>query len=338
MFANRPNISFGIQAEILTTALQKLGHEVINIDHTANIFQKIQIFEKMKPDVVIMWTFFHDIGHPVPTIFEFEKIVGGKRNFYLVGFEVSDTTKLSEKALNMVNELNPDVLLTPSHWSARAFTSVNMPVVVLRHALSYDFYEKKRYDVMVPALASQSLSKVLIYAQHSQDRKGTDIAINNVNNAGDIFVVMKIGNLDVGIIQKIKKPKYIIPGFIPYPLWLSYFRNVDILHYPVRGGAFEIPVLEALALGKTVVIPEEGAWTDIPLNKDDVYWIKISGYKRYWFDNPYHIGEFVEPNKDDALEKLNMAIKERKSVNSEAYLKYYHPEEVAKDFLDIIRR
>jgi len=138
-------------------------------------------------------------------------------------------------------------------------------------------------------------------------------------------------------ITEFKPDKYILRGFVSRFMHYAVMKKGTHFFYPVRGGAFEIPVLEALALGLTVIIPDKGAWVDIPLNKDDVYWIKVDGLKRYWFDNPYHVGNFVEPDVDDAYDKLNEALDNRKNVNSDEYLKEYSPENIAKQFMDIIK-
>jgi len=339
---NRPDISFGLQAQILEKALTELGNEIKDIDHTAPLRTKVNLLQSFKPDVVVIWTYFNDIGHPTITIEEFRAMTKGERNFMLIGFEVSDTDRLSQKAIEMTNEYEFDLLLTPSEWSAQGFIGVNAPVVVLPHALSYYFYEPSRkYKLHIPSIENGN-KNVYIYAQHSFDRKGTDIAIYGVNEEWkkrqDFNVIVKTMQAGKTIMDEIKPPKYVMRGFVSEAFHYSIFKKANVFFYPVRGGAFEIPVLEALALGLTVIIPEKGAWVDIPLNKDDVYWIKVDGLKKYWFDNSYHIGNFIEPNKDDALDKLDEALNNPKNVNVNEYLKEYSPKNIASQFLELIKK
>jgi len=339
--SNRPDISFGLQSKILEDELRNMGHDVLDIDHTSSTKIKIDKFSTFKPDVLVIWTFFHDVGHPTITVDEFRQMVGTNRDFFLIGFEVSDTDRLSDKAISMVNELNPDVLVTPSRWSANGFHDVNIPIVILPHALDPYILEKKdKYRLSFPLLEGKD-KHVYIYAQHSLDRKGTDISLNVVNKLyekrQDFNLIIKSLSMTYKGITEFKPDKYILRGFVSRFMHYAVMKKGTHFFYPVRGGAFEIPVLEALALGLTVIIPDKGAWVDIPLNKDDVYWIKVDGLKRYWFDNPYHVGNFVEPDVDDAYDKLNEALDNRKNVNSDEYLKEYSPENIAKQFVDIIK-
>ena len=172
--ANNPDISFGKQAEILENELRNKGHVVVHIDHMTSPVVKKNIINNVKPEVVVVWTFFHDIGHPTMSVNELQKT----RDFMVIGFEVSDTTRLSDKAIELVKGLNPDILLTPSRWSAMGFHDIDIPVAVLPHALDNEVYNilRKGKYIVIPSLENV-MNKVYIYASHSKDRKGTDIAL-----------------------------------------------------------------------------------------------------------------------------------------------------------------
>jgi len=100
----------------------------------------------------------------------------------------------------------------------------------------------------------------------------------------------------------------VIKAPLPDPEYYSLFAGCDILFYPVRGGAFEIPVIEALALGLDVVVTEKGAWSEWVLDKDDVYWIKAPKKVKLWYTNPFHVGYFLDPDPEDAYRQLVTAL------------------------------
>ncbi len=96
---------------------------------------------------------------------------------------------------------------------------------------------------------------------------------------------------------------------VPESQYFSLMKSCDILLYPVRGGAFEIPVFEALALGLDVVVTEKGPWMEYIQREEDVYRVKIHGMKRYWYTNPLHVGKFFDPDRESVPENLLTALK-----------------------------
>jgi glycosyltransferase involved in cell wall biosynthesis len=337
-FANRPDISFGKQAQILINALRNMGHEVLDVDHGVHPKVKLKAYESFQPDVIVVWTFFHDIGHPTMAISEMPK----PRKYFLIGFEVSDTTRLSDKAISMVNELAPDVLVTPSTWSARGFHDTSVPIVVIPHAIDPQLFEAvKNYSKLYYPSLDYSLPRVFVYANHSFSRKGWDIALSVLQEVcgsrANFNVMLKTWQYFDRSVYDIACRKLLLSGHVSSALHYASMNQATHFFYPVRGGAFEIPVLEMLALGKTVIIPEQGAWTDIPLSRDDVYWIKVSSFKRYWFDNPYHVGDFVEPDRDDAERKLLSALEGPLSIDVKKYHEAYSPQAIAEKFVELIK-
>jgi glycosyltransferase involved in cell wall biosynthesis len=337
-FANKPDISFGKQAEILINALRNLGHDVLYVDHAILPEVKVKAIETYQPDVVVVWTFFHDIGHPAMSVHELPK----SRRYFLIGFEVSDTTRLSDKAMAMVNDLNPDVLVTPSKWSAQGFHDTSVPIVVIPHAIdpqlvtAIGHFSKLSYPVL-----DYSLPRVFVYANHSFSRKGWDVALSVLqemcSSRGNFNVMLKSWQTFGQDVRNLECRKLLLSGHTSPILHYSTMNQSTHFFYPARGGAFEISVLEMLALGKTVIIPEQGAWSEIPLSRGDVYWIKVSGLKRYWFDNPYHIGEFVEPDRDDAFRQLNTSLESPIHLNFKQYQDVYSPQAIAQRFVELVR-
>ena len=102
----------------------------------------------------------------------------------------------------------------------------------------------------------------------------------------------------------------------------------------MRGGGFEIPILEALAIGMTVVIPDMGSWVDIPLRKDDVYWFKTNGATYPWpYGDAIHCGNMIDVDTESAYGMAVHALENRKTVDGKPYFDHYSPARVAKSFL-----
>ncbi len=335
---NKPDISFGMQLNLLLRGLNSRGVETKLLDHVDPLEAKIRTFNSFNPDVLLIWTFFHDIGHPTITVDEIKKITGGKRNYLLVAFEVSDTTRISDKGFFMLESMSPDIFLTPSTWASSAFKPQPFPVEVLPHALDPAISKIKNEKKLILPHVDIYPHVIFVYAQHSPDRKGFDIAENVITRLEeertDFTTIVKTRDITKTRIKRV----YPVAGGLMPELLFKHYDKASHFFYPVRGGSFEIPVLEMLALGKTVIIPEIGAWTDIPLSKDDVYWIKVKTLRRVWKDNPYHVGYMVEPDENDAYEKLKQALDSPKTVNTAEYEKQYSVEAITERFLEIIKK
>lgn len=332
--ANDDTSAFSIQAKLLIRQLTKMGYDVIRVDLSETPDTKIKVYDNFKPDVVVFWTLFYDYDK----IFPFADYIKKHENPYVVVFEVSDTDELSPLALSYIDYISPNIIITPSRWSANGFRNIKTPIVVIPHAIPFneeDINNDKPFTTPYK-------NTVLLYAQHSPERKGVDIALpitkHTFRKRKDFFTIIKTLSKTNWIIKYTTFPSLIIEGFLDTKTYYSLFKLATHFFYPVRGGAFEIPILEALALGQTVIIPEKGAWVDIPLSKDDAYWIRVTEMRRYWFDNKFHIGKFVEPDVNDAKEKLDKALDEPLNPNVKEYFKVYSPDQIARLFLDAIKK
>ncbi len=128
------------------------------------------------------------------------------------------------------------------------------------------------------------------------------------------------------------------------PDYYSLFAGCDILFYPVRGGAFEIPVIEALALGLDVVVTEKGAWSEWVLDERDVYLIKVAKKVKLWYTNQFHVCYFLDPDSEDAYQKLVMALanwsldKKKENLENRAilYRERYNYLNIAKEWEKLV--
>lgn len=316
------NNSFGKQAEVLEKGLKERGHYVVTSD-------------KEKTTKVMIPPYFDDYIYY--TIFNSNLFWKGIPHYGKnIVFDVSDTDKLSNTALYFFKQQPVDIIITPSQWAKQGFNGVKQPIYVIPHALDPKIFSYKPADLPHPC--------VLAVIPHSWDRKGGDIvtqAFRELKTSGykAYTLITAINTADSRLfgLNVLKAP-------LPDEKFYSIMAGCDILFYPVRGGAFEIPVFEALALGLDVVVTEGGAWSEWILSKDDVYWIKSRGLKRFWYTNLFHVGNFLDPDYDDAYQKLIMALAdwypEKKKENLEnraiLYRERYHYMRIVEEWEKIL--
>jgi len=307
------NSSFFKQLMLFTSVLSKYNIRYI----ITNYDEAKKTYDKFKPDIVFFWTFF---GKKLPLF----------RKTRVIGFEVSDTDRLSETAISQINDYDFDLIITPSKWSAQGFSGVNTEVVVLPHAINSDVI--KSIDV------NKKKDYFWVYAPHSRERKGLDLVEEVLPHYLNHFANARVSM--PYFLELIRK------GVSAYPLtdelddyqYFRYFGECEYFLYPVRGGAFEIPIAEALALGLKVAIPERGAWTEIPLRKEDVVWIKTNGKIRLWYGNKIHVGHFVSMDVQDVEKALYELIDFNPSFDRNDYLDYYSPENIYSRWIKEILR
>ncbi|ACB37277.1 glycosyltransferase [Betalipothrixvirus uzonense] len=282
--------SFGRQGKLLEKGLKELGHEVIPFDK--NKTRK----EDLPPGFndYIYYTIYN-------TQLFWKGISHHGKN---IVFEVADTDAVSHTALYFFRQQPVDEIVVPSQWSKNAFYTLKLPIpqpiYVIPHALNPDMFSYPPKEMPHPC--------VLAILPHSWDRKGGDVVVKvfqELMKAGYHFypLILVSNMLEPRLrgLNAIKTP-------LPDPDYYSIFAGCDILFYPVRGGAFEIPVIEALALGLDVVVTEKGAWSEWVLSEEDAYWIKVGRKVKLWYTNPFHVGYFLDPDTEDAYQKLVIAL------------------------------
>lgn len=286
-----PGNSFGKQAVLLENELRRRGY-------TVDVGDKNKLTRQTLPGGYDTYVFYTIFG----TQLFFQGLPKHGRN---VVFEVSDTDKVSNLAINFLAHQPIDQVVVPSRFSADAIKNSAMvnipPVQPVRHAVDPRVFTYHGVELPHPC--------VLVICPHSWERKGCDLAVNAIRYAYQqglkFHHVVTIGNPLDRRVQGLN----VEVSPLPDEKYYGIMRSCDILLYPVRGGAFEIPVFEALSLGLDVIVTEKGAWADW-LDKRDVYTVRVMDKKRYWFTNPYHVGYFYEPSQQDTNERLVQALKE----------------------------
>jgi len=314
--------SFGRQARLLERGLKELGHEVTS-------------FDKNKTSKPNLPSGFDDYIYY--TIFNTKLFWRGIPDYGKnIVFEVSDTDSLSQLALLFFRQQPVDEVVVPSNWAKHSFYTskppIPQPVHVIPHSLNPDMFYYPPKIFPHPC--------VLAILPHSWERKGGDIVVKVFRELMDsgyrFFPLILVSNLSEPRIKGINTIKVPLPDSEYY----SIFSGCDILFYPVRGGAFEIPVIEALALGLDVVVTEKGAWSEWVLNPNDVYWIKVAKKVRLWYTNLFHIGYFLDPDPEDAYQKLVTALanwspdKKKENLKNRAvlYRERYNYLNIAKEW------
>jgi len=282
--------SFKKQAVLLERGLKELGHEVT-------------CFDKNKTSKSDLPSGFDDYIYY--TVFNTQLFWRGiPRYGKNIVFEVSDTDALSYLALYFFRNQPVDKIVVPSQWSKQGFFTLGLripqPIIVIPHALNHDMFYYSPKEIPHPC--------VLAILPHSWDRKGGDIVVEVfrklMNSGYHFYPLILVSNMleeKIRGMNAVKTP-------LTDPDYYSLFAGCDILFYPVRGGAFEIPVIEALSLGLDVVVTEKGAWSEWVLDTNDVYWIKVAKKVKLWYTNLFHVGYFLDPDPEDAYQKLVTAL------------------------------
>ncbi len=318
--------SFKRQAVLLERGLKELGHEVTS-------------FDKNKTSKSNLPSGFDDYIYY--TIFNTQLFWRGiPRYGKNIVFEVSDTDALSHLALHFFRNQPVDKIVVPSQWSKQGFFTLGLripqPIIVIPHALNHDMFYYSPKEIPHPC--------VLAILPHSWDRKGGDIVVEVfrklMNSGYHFYPLILVSNMleeKIRGMNAIKTP-------LTDPDYYSLFAGCDILFYPVRGGAFEIPVIEALSLGLDVVVTEKGAWSEWVLDTNDVYSIKVAKKVKLWYTNPYHVGYFLDPDPEDAYQKLVTALanwsldKKKENLENRAilYRERYNYLEIAKQWEKLV--
>lgn len=316
--------SFGLQASILERGLKELGHTVDTREKNSATKDNIP----PGYDVYLYYTIYNTnlFWNGIP------------RHGKNVIFEVADTDAISHAVLYFLRNQPIDAVVVPSNFSKSAYyvfdPKPRQPIHVIPHALDPHFYVEE----WKPLPSNYEHPLLTVTVPHSLERKGGDIAfyvIRELMRAGYHFHHMiEINNPLESRVRGLNfTPRKLTPDE-----HYTLFSQTDVLLYPVRGGAFEIPILENLAFHADVVIPDQGPWTEY-VDKEDAFWIHVKGQKKYWFTNPFHVGNFFEPDPEDTyaqtLLALSMQSEERDKMKVERAKKYrekFHYLRIAKEW------
>ncbi|MEM0142971.1 MAG: hypothetical protein QXL94_03340 [Candidatus Parvarchaeum sp.] len=175
-------------------------------------------------------------------------------------------------------------------------------------------------------------------------RRGVDLALQAViklqNEGYEIIPVLREWNQVRLPPEFTPKNLFQLIGLVSPEEHYGYMKDIDVMLAPVRGGGFELQILEAFVLGRQVVMPDKGAWTDIPLSPADVHYCK-AGQRNFpiigsdYDEKGYHSGYMYAGNVDSVTQALRDALNHPVNMEERAkeYQKHYHPDRFAERIL-----
>jgi hypothetical protein len=310
--------SFHKQLRILFDALNKIGVKWYLYDPDLTLHMA-----KKEVDAVVMWESLNYLKHK--KFLSYDNIPFKAPKSYL--FYVSDTDRIGIKLAQLILENEFDSIITPSTWSAKGFNYYGIDTKVVPHAFAL---EKRSNE----SGKENRGNTVMAFAFHSPLRKGLAFTYSAIyENKDKIERFYNLTRFPMHIPQEVK-----YDGISDEELSKVYSKTHYLLH-PVFGGAFEISILECLALGCTPIVPSKGAWMDF-VRPEDAILIESSVDARNWHQiDDLHFGLMVHPSYPDLVEKLHKAL-EKPFYNNHAsyYQETFSPVSIAQKFVKVLEK
>ncbi|MEM4972729.1 MAG: glycosyltransferase [Candidatus Hadarchaeales archaeon] len=244
----------------------------------------------------------------------------------LGGFDVVETTGLSEEAVSIANAL--DFLVVPSNWSARmaARAGVKVPIYVAPHGLSKAFLSEPR-PARHPAvrelaeLRRQGNKLVYFHLWHSGRRKGADLVRKVMERVQQsmpnaLLVIKRTPSLLDPYLGMLRELRHVeVAEWLGEEDLVSLYDQMDACLCLSRGGGFELVALEAAARGVPTLVPRAGCFLDycdwlVPVEVAREVPNEMQG-------NPIHTGAGFEADWEDAAEKLLQILSEGRRLPEE---------------------
>ncbi len=272
--------------------------------------------KKSEEDVVSIFHPFHYRGK-----FDFDK--------KSILYGLADTDEFSFVLINKLKQMDYGAFVVPSNFVNKVF---GLPkTIILKHPLNPVLkkfkVEKKDRDVPI----------FFINASHSWHRRGTDLAIDALDRASkDGYEFKAVVHSWLASDIDVKRDWLdVVGGFQGDELYYKMFGDADFFLHPARGGAFEITIAEALALGVTPIIPNVEPFNEVPLSANDVYYVD-GGQKVYAWHNQWHTGKMWEVSLDALVEVVEKALDSgKKQIDTKKYLDAYDNVKYAENVVKI---
>jgi glycosyltransferase involved in cell wall biosynthesis len=255
----------------------------------------------------------------------------GFRGGILVG--IADTDEFNEEIVEKLRGVDYKYFVTPSKYVGEVFGLDRTEVIPHFLLDGVDKVAKqKRKQNTVPTF--------YINASHTWQRRGLDLSFRSLKALAEKGKKFKavIRVWDANDIQVNEDWCEVVSGYLPYEKHLKLLHNSDYFLHPVRGGAFEMSILEALALGVTPIITDAPPFNEVPLRREDYVGIPVEK-KDYVWRNQWHTGKMWMPELSD-VEKVVASVLEGEplKIDTGKYFEYYNKTRVAKMFLDLIHK
>lgn len=320
--------AFAMQGYLIGEALWEKGYEVNAID----IFSG----EKREGDINIYMPFhyatiYNDEIIKIP-LQERSKYDMSKITFNITGeatlVGISDTDKFNEQALEKIRGSNYNKFITLSRMQSEVF---KMPrTTVIPAFVSYKINLFRR-----AVKPRENIPVVFLEAHTDYKRRGVDVALKVLDQLyaeGVKFAaILTRWNEDF----KVRERPYlqVLTGFMTEAEHYGIMKSCTHFLTLLRGGAFEISTLEALALGLTVILPEGSPSAEIPLKHGDAYWVNKSEKPFDNWTNLFHVGKMREVDYESALTTTREALKSQLSFDRMKYFEEYSAKKWALEFI-----
>ena len=302
-YLSNSNCSYSLVARKHINSLKKLGYEIVETDITRIIPNEVALI------------------HPLSFLRNGKGIENfAKYHSYLIGFQTSDTERIGQNWVNLLNNPKIKLIITPSTYSATALrnSGVVNRIKVIPHGVAKEFR---------PLNIKHQGIRALTFIQHNPFRKGEDIFRKLVD---------KFPEIDF----KVKGPN---DRWMTETELVKFYNTFDIYLALQRGGSFEMNPLEALACGLIVISNAYGCVLDY-LNEKNSILVPIKGKVKLFENgvNPNEIGDVCEPDIDKWYEKLQWCLdnlkmlKERAVINSKEIRERYSWDKIAMRIIESI--
>jgi len=213
---------------------EKCSYRIISDHHIQELIRRgfkvkrADIQKDTIPDdfAVIHPLFFAKIHNRLPDL--------SRNHKYIVGFEVSDTDKLSPEWVEFLNDSRIDLIITASNFSCYAMrrSGVLNKIRVIPHGVSKKF-KPKGNNINNPP-------KVLTIIEHTWFRKGADILIEVAKRFSHITFTVKGAGLRPYNKEKIPENVVIVDEWMGEDELVDLYNSHDIYLATHRGGGFEL--------------------------------------------------------------------------------------------------
>jgi hypothetical protein len=237
----------------------------------------------------------------------------------LVGFEVADSDRLSEYAVEILNSL--DKVIAPSSFvkDVMASSGVRSRIYVVPHGVDPEYYtipsiwESAPATAINPAILDLFLYKlrrgvkiILFFLWHSAERKGWEEVRETYrrlrNYRKDIILVLKtISPRSTEFLEVADLGAVEIYGWLDETSKIALYDLSDIVLVFSRGGGFELNALESLARGIPTLTNDFGCFTDyVP------EFLRVRRGERVIVlpNNVIHVGYGYKVDVDHAVNKI----------------------------------
>jgi glycosyltransferase involved in cell wall biosynthesis len=231
----------------------------------------------------------------------------------IVGVEVADSDKISEKFIEYANNY-ADRIIVNSEWSVNVFknSGLKIPIFKVVHNFKERLLvkdEELKVDEQIRYIEKLKNEKkfklVFISLWHSDFRKGADlfhkIAREIQKERNDIYFLVKSGMPRTDF-QDLRM--FNITGNTDFDNIVKMYRISDLYLLTSRGGSFELNGLEAFVSKIPTIATKGGAWEEYYPPKLRDLLIDSCNSPEVFPNNPIHVGKGVEICVEKAVDKI----------------------------------